>query len=66
MVSQHIKATDIGTIPCDWDCVSVGTIADIKTGPFGSLLHAKDYVITGIPIITVEQLSDFGVKHSNP
>lgn len=65
MVSQHIKATDIGTIPCDWDCVSVGTIADIKTGPFGSLLHAKDYVITGIPIITVEHLSDFGVKHSN-
>ena len=29
-------------------------VASIKTGPFGSLLHAEDYVVDGIPIVTTE------------
>lgn len=32
----------------------MGDIAEIKTGPFGSTLHAEDYVQSGIPIITTE------------
>ena len=32
----------------------MGDISDIKTGPFGSTLHADDYVSDGIPIITTE------------
>ena len=31
-------------------------IAHIQTGPFGSQLHKKDYVVGGIPIVTVEHL----------
>lgn len=27
---------------------------DIKTGPFGSTLHAEDYVLNGTPIVTTE------------
>ncbi|MBQ9004507.1 MAG: restriction endonuclease subunit S [Eggerthellaceae bacterium] len=27
---------------------------DIKTGPFGSTLHAEDYVASGTPIVTTE------------
>ena len=32
----------------------MGDVADIKTGPFGTLLHAEDYVDDGIPIVTTE------------
>ena len=31
---------------------------DIKTGPFGSTLHADDYVENGTPIITTEHFKD--------
>ena len=31
-------------------------VAHIQTGPFGSQLHKKDYVVGGIPIVTVEHL----------
>jgi type I restriction enzyme S subunit len=37
----------------------------VQTGPFGSQLHASDYVSKGIPIITVEHLGDNRILHSN-
>ena len=37
-----------------WEQRKLGDIADIKTGPFGSLLHADDYVEDGCPIVTTE------------
>ncbi|MGS0757273.1 restriction endonuclease subunit S, partial [Roseateles sp. GG27B] len=49
----------------DWQTLQVGTIADVKTGPFGSSLHESDYVHDGIPIITVEHLGEFGVTRQN-
>jgi type I restriction enzyme S subunit len=44
-----------------WERSTVGAVADVKTGPFGSALHESDYVSTGTPIITVEHLGDRGV-----
>ena len=38
----------------EWEKVLLGFISDIKTGPFGSTLHADDYVEEGTPIITTE------------
>lgn len=38
----------------DWVEKTLAEISEIKTGPFGSALHAKDYVSDGIPIITTE------------
>ena len=35
-------------------CTTIGNIGDIKNGPFGSVLHAEDYVENGIPIVTTE------------
>ena len=35
----------------EWKCTTIG---DIKNGPFGSVLHAEDYVKNGIPIVTTE------------
>ena len=35
----------------------------IQTGPFGSQLHKRDYVVTGTPIITVEHLGENRITH---
>ena len=35
---------------------TIGEIAEVQTGPFGSQLHSEDYVSQGIPIVTVEHL----------
>ena len=59
------KQTAVGVIPRDWDEMTVGQISEVKTGPFGSALHEKDYVNEGTPIITVEHLGERGVHHSN-
>ncbi len=44
-----------------WCRVTIGAMADVKTGPFGSALHESDYVSQGTPIITVEHLGERGV-----
>lgn len=41
-----------------WNEATLGDVAQIQTGPFGSQLHEKDYVEKGVPIITVEHLGD--------
>ena len=38
----------------EWVLIKLRDIAEIKTGPFGSTLHAEDYVSDGTPIITTE------------
>jgi type I restriction enzyme S subunit len=59
------KQTEVGIIPEDWDVESLRDIANVKTGPFGSALHAEDYVLSGTPIITVEHLGDSGISRQN-
>lgn len=49
----------------EWVEKKLGEIADVKTGPFGSVLHQHDYVEIGTPIITVEHLNEFGIVHKN-
>ena len=59
------KRNDIGIIPRNWSVEAISSIADVKTGPFGSALHERDYVDDGTPIITVEHLSEQGITHYN-
>ena len=59
------KWNDIGVIPRDWSVEAISSVADVKTGPFGSALHERDYVDDGTPIITVEHLSEHGIIHHN-
>ena len=35
----------------EWKEYTLGQIADVQTGPFGSQLHASDYVSFGVPSI---------------
>jgi type I restriction enzyme S subunit len=45
-----------------WEEKRLGEISEIRTGPFGSVLHESDYVDIGTPIITVEHLDELGIK----
>ena len=38
--------------------VQLGLIAEVRTGPFGSLLHKEDYVDNGVPLINPMHISD--------
>ena len=65
MVKPGYKQTEVGVIPEQWAVSTIGAIADVKTGPFGSALHADDYVQDGTPIITVEHLGETGLTRQN-
>ncbi len=60
-----VKETEIGVMPEHWEIMKIGEIVtrgngSIQTGPFGSLLHASDYVQDGIPFIMPKDLSSSG------
>ena len=42
----------------EWEKKTIGEISTIKNGPFGSVLHAEDYVDEGIPIVTTEHFKN--------
>ncbi len=46
-------------------CETIGNIATVQTGPFGSQLHKKDYVMIGTPILTVEHLGNRKITTQN-
>ena len=53
----------VGPIPTGWEHTTLGVACergggDIQTGPFGSQLHAADYVSVGIPSIMPQNIGD--------
>ena len=55
-----------GQLPKGWREVRLNNVASIKTGPFGTQLHQRDYVQSnGTPIVTVEHLSERGLIHKS-
>ena len=42
----------------EWEKKAIGEISTIKNGPFGSVLHAEDYVDEGMPIVTTEHFKN--------
>lgn len=63
----------LGTVPRGWEVLPLGQIVYrsggfIQTGPFGSQLHAHDYVTHGIPVIMPQDMvegtvSDTSIAH---
>ena len=52
-----------GSLPGGWETTTLGLACergggDIQTGPFGSQLHASDYVPAGIPSIMPQNIGD--------
>lgn len=53
----------VGTLPKDWKYTTLGDACSpdeggVQTGPFGSQLHAADYVAEGIPSIMPQNIGD--------
>ncbi len=44
--------------PFEWDKVPLSELADIKIGPFGSLLHKDDYIENGHPLVNPSHIKD--------
>ena len=53
---DSFEASALGLVPEGWQCVDLGQLTkrfggSIQTGPFGSQLHASDYVDSGVPVV---------------
>ncbi len=57
--------SDVKKIPDGWLESTLGEIAKVQTGPFGSQLKNEQYITGGTPVITVEHISDFRIKNFN-
>jgi type I restriction enzyme S subunit len=56
-VRAGYKQTEVGVIPADWIVKSIRDLAQIKTGPFGTLLKASEYSRNeGVPLISVGEV----------
>lgn len=68
-MAGEIVETAYGPISSDFVQSLLGDLCvpdeGVQTGPFGSLLHASDYVDFGTPIITVKHLGDNRIIHEN-
>ena len=56
---RHSGIPWLGEIPTHWPVVQLKFVStSMQTGPFGSQLHARDYVSDGIPLVNPSNLSD--------
>lgn len=61
--THRFKSTPLGMIPVEWEVSTLGAFLDknggfVQTGPFGSQLHAEEYVPSGIPTIMPKDITD--------
>lgn len=57
-----------GDVPETWQLVSLGSLmdsqeAELLTGPFGTMLHASSYRLTGTPVVAVQHIGENRLKH---
>jgi type I restriction enzyme S subunit len=55
------QESPLGWVPKDWEIVTLGQIAArssgiLQTGPFGSQLHAHEYVVDGVPVVMPQDM----------
>jgi type I restriction enzyme S subunit len=59
--THQFKDSPLGRIPVGWEVMKLGTALQkakgfLQTGPFGSQLHAHEYVHDGIPVIMPQDI----------
>ncbi len=57
------RESAVGWVPREWEVVTLGAIVRerggfIQTGPFGSQLHAHEYVASGVPMVMPQDIED--------
>ena len=53
-------------IPAHWSVISLGRLATLlQTGPFGSQLHAHEYIEGGVPIINPSHMAEGLIRHDS-
>ena len=63
------KQTEVGVIPEEWEVKQVADLGVTKTGPFGTILRASEYVKSdGVPLISVGEIGEgvFRIKEHTP
>jgi type I restriction enzyme S subunit len=68
---DSFEESELGSVPKGWRSSTLGVICDthgghIQTGPFGSQLHASDYVVTGVPVVMPKDIKNRRVDDSSP
>lgn len=66
---DSFEESELGLVPKAWRMSTLGDICEsngglIQTGPFGSQLHAADYVVEGVPVVMPKDISDRRVDES--
>ncbi|GCF10547.1 restriction endonuclease subunit S [Dictyobacter arantiisoli] len=66
---ELFKDTVVGKVPQEWDVSTLGDIVLkngglIQTGPFGSQLHAHEYVTEGVPVIMPQNIKNERINTS--
>ena len=60
--THKFKDSPIGRIPAEWNLKQIKLLEQIgfiiQTGPFGTLLHATDYVEDGVPVIMPKDIQN--------
>lgn len=66
----RFKKTGTGEVPEEWTFLPLGALAasdrGLQTGPFGSQLHASDYVANGVPVVMPKDMTHGYVSHESP
>jgi type I restriction enzyme S subunit len=58
---DELIESELGEIPRGWKTITIGEIAKhcggfVQTGPFGSQLHASDYIDNGLPVVMPQDI----------
>ena len=58
---KKFKQTEIGQMPLEWmvctiDSLGMNAEATVRSGPFGSSMKTKDFVASGVPVLTIQSL----------
>jgi type I restriction enzyme S subunit len=66
---EEFEETVLGQLPQTWRLMTLGAVVQeaagvIQTGPFGSQLHARDYVTLGVPVVMPQDIAGHRIDTS--